>query len=895
MTPEIPKNMKQQGRYMKILTMKCMRSAVLILIMAAAMSTVLFYYEEDINYAVSGLAAPALKKLVYSQTKTGYKAVLSWKAKKGRVYQVLRKTSGSGKYKVLAKVKATSATGKYTDTTIGKNKAYTYTVRRVIMSGSKVKQSGKYDSEGLTTIAAPTVKVDFTNRKADVSWKKVSGVSKYLVQRRVGKSDKFYNIKSLSSGKKSYSDYYYYSTYDQKNKAYSKKLASLISVRLRSHFLDASNNPLSYKVQGYYSRTVNLVKKESYGLTTSDGEFGLEAPTIVSLTDSGLLTWGTVANTDWYRIYSSTDGENWTKIADLDHTGSDYIPPEGATDQQIYQRYQIPEFDRSLYYTVRAYANKNGSTVKSSYDTGFTIKNRNYSEKILLVGDSISFGSPYYEGERRYFSFRNRIEQLTGASFFNPSIPGATYHHGVKDSAEDAEEDTDDSTSKLVTGLVQMMVENAYDGSGIHIHHNTDKITTTLVGSNKTYLYDYDVVMLAGGTNDYLHYDKNTFKFGSSEIDWEKIKDSDKTRDLTFTVNSGTNAAEKFTGQSYDYNINTFNGAYNQMLKWIEEASIYRVQHGKKPIQVVAMSMFYSDRTNATVNGVKHYPKTNRNITPNSLGYTLTDYQKQLNDLNSKWQNVAAFDLYPYDTQGVGILDESTCPYRTADNIHLTKFTYGQYGNSLSSFMMGCCLGDKIKDIDVNSQAFIARAAKYSMLSERLTYLENEASGNTEIKNASPDAVLGLQSVDGEEDFDDDALGEEEPDPAVEEMKSYIRLLYEYGYLDQMLDECSPEDRERYERFIEYYDLLGEKQEEEEEDAEGSDDPEADENIDDDPEQDPYIPEDDQEGSADGDTADGDYLLEDGTDSLDTGSAGQDEGTVSDGSTGQIDGSYDRS
>ena len=845
---------------MGALTMKVMRSAALILIMTVAMSTVLFYYEEDINYAVSGLAAPALKKLVYSQTKTGYKAVLTWKAKKGRVYQVLRKTTKSGKYKVLAKVKATSATGKYTDTTIGENQNYTYTVRRVIMSGNKVSQSGKYDSEGLTTIAAPVVNVDFTNMKADVSWKKVSGVSKYLVQRRVGKSDKFYDIKSLSSSKKSYSDYYYYSTYDYKSKAYSKKLAQLISVRLRSHFLDASNNPLSYKVQGYYSKTVNLVKKESYGLTNADGEFRLEAPTIVSLTDSGLLTWGVVANADWYRVYSSPDGENWTKITDLDHTGGDYIPSEGAKDQEIYQRYQIPDFDRSLYYSVRAYAKKNGSTIKSSYDTGFTIRGRNYSEKILLVGDSISYGSPYYEGEMIKFSFRNRIEQLTGASFFNPSIPGATYHHGIKDSAEEAEEVTDDTTSKLVTGVVQM----------VRMGENTDKLTTTMVGYNKSKLEDYDVVMLAGGTNDYLHFDKNSFKFGDSEIDWEKIKD--KTTGLSFKVNSGTTVEKKYDDQSYDYNIKTFNGAYNQMLKWIEEASIYRVQHGKKPIQVVAMSMFYSDRTNATVNGVKHYPRTNRNITPNSLGFTLRDYQKQLDTLNSKWKAVAAFDLYQYDTQGVGILDESTCPYKTADNIHLNKFTYGQYGNSLSSFMMGNCLGDKVKDIDPNSQAFIARAAKYGMLSERLSYLENEAVNNTGIRNASPDAVLGLQSVDDEEGFDDTARDEEELDPAVEEMKSYIWLLYEYGYLDQMLDECSPEDRERYEKFIEYYDLLGLRQEEPEE-TDGDEEAEAPESE----EPDNDAADDFGPAEEDGSEDDDDYIIEDhngsGEDDPDAGPA----------------------
>ena len=820
---------------------KRIRAAAFIMALAMVFSCLLFHFEDDINYAVSGMAAPPLKKLTYSPTKTGYKAVLTWQAKKGRDYQVMRKTSSTGKYKVLAVVKATSSTGKYTDKSIGKNKTFTYTVRRVILSGKKVKDTGKYDGEGLTTIKMPALTVNFTNLKADVSWKKVSGATQYLINRRVGKSDKFYNIRkfasklasgekeySYSSGTKqfTYSDYYYYSTNKDKSKAYSKKLAEIISLRLRGNYLDASNNPLSYRVQGYYSKKVNLVKKESYGLYLPDGEFRLEAPSIVSISDGGVMKWGHVANAEGYRIYSSPDGNDWTKVTDVKSTGYDYIPVSEPALSEVYQEYQLPDFDSGLYYTVRAFASKNGKTLYSSYDTGFTIKNRKYSENILCVGDSISFGSPYYEEERKNFTYQNRISQLTGVKFFNPSIPGATYHHGGKDSAE-AEEVTDDSTSKLVTGVVQMVVKG----------ENTDKMLTTYAGRNDQTLDDFDIVVLAGGTNDYLHYDSGITSWdklrGNPETDWTKIKDSDKTKNLKFTVNADVpNYARTYT-ESYDYNIKTFDGAYNQIMKWIEEASVLRVQHGKKPIKVISLSMFYSDRTKRP-----YYVKTNRDTTKNSIGATLKDYQKELNNLNSIWNNSAALDVYAYDTRGAYRLstdsnkkeyllnNSEACQYRTADNLHLTKYTYSQYGNSLGTFMIDNCFGDNY--VNASSADFIALAARHGLLSERLAYLEEEAAQSSGMLNSSPEEVLGMRSDGSSLALQSEEEPEEEYiDPAVEEMIDYIRQLARYGYLEQMLDECSPEDRARYESFIEFYNIFGEEPAEEpsaddNEDAEAS-------------------------------------------------------------------------
>ncbi len=757
-------------------TRRMIRSAAFITIAAALMSCVFFYFEEDISYAASGMAAPALKKLVYSEPKQGkFQAVLNWKAKKGYYYQVLRKTSKSGKYKQAALIKASSGTGKYKDTSIGKNKAYTYTVRRVKVQGKKIKEKGKYDSEGLTTLKRPALTVDFTNLKGDLSWKKVSGATNYLVFRRVGKSDKFYEIKKLASGSLKYTDWWYWSTKDLKSKSYSKKLASIISERLRGYFMDASNNPVSYRVQAYSSKKAGGVLKESYGLYLADGEFRLETPAIISLSDEGVLKWGHVANAEGYRIETSEDGADWDKIADVKSKGKDFVPVTGATSADVYQEYVIDGFDRGRYYSVSAYADKNGSRIYSARDTGFTVKDRGFDENVLYVGDSISYGSPYYDGEKKVFAYQNRIAEMTGVTFFNPSIPGATYHFSAKDGAA-AEEETDTSTSKLVTGVMQMVVKGEI----------TDKIMTTTAGLNKSHLYDYDVVVLAGGTNDYLHFDKDTFSFGDRETDWEKIEESAKTNDLKFTVNYGTTYSRTYR-ESYDYNIMTFDGAYNQIMKWIEEASVYRVQHGKKPIQVVAMSIFYSDRAKSP-----YYVPTNRDKTPNSLGLTLKDYQAELDQLNAAWAGSAGMKVYTYDTRGEGILNSKTCPYATADNLHLTKATYARFGNSLSNFMMSSFLG-KEEDADIGSPEFIKLAGKHGLLSDRLEYLEEQAAIETGIEDA--DALLGIGDP------------EAELHPAVKEMKAYIDTVSSLGYLEAMLGECTDEQRDRYERFIASYEL----------------------------------------------------------------------------------------
>jgi hypothetical protein len=162
-------------------------------------------------------------------------------------------------------------------------------------------------------------------------------------------------------------------------------------------------------------------------------------------------------------------------------------------------------------------------------------------------------------------------------------------------------------------------------------------------GITNTSIDDYNIVVLAAGTNDYL--------------------DNSELGEL--------NSSDTFT----------FNGAFNHIMEKIENASKVRVDRGDSPIKVVFVDLYYSDRT--------YTPKIrqNRDITPNHIGLTLTDYQNELHKQFNKWESSEYLTLYNFKTREYNIVNEENCPYAASDNLHFTKFTYGQYGNAFADFL----------------------------------------------------------------------------------------------------------------------------------------------------------------------------------------------------------------
>ena len=307
-----------------------------------------------------------------------------------------------------------------------------------------------------------------------------------------------------------------------------------------------------------------------------------------------------------YTGYKDGSKVQWTKVKEVEH--------EPATRQKE----TITVNAAHTYFTVKAKFVRDGKTLYSDFDKNFTISHRTYQAKnILYIGDSITFGSPY-KGENtvEVFSYPWRVQQLTGAKMYNPSIPGATYAYK-----------NDKNRDRLVEDVAVPMNEGKTPYKALHENSQTYK--------------DFDIVVMAAGTNDY-------------------------SDDILLGDKNSTDRTE-------------FNGALNEIMGYISAASEERVQEGKKPIKVVFVDLFYSNRTHVFAE------LTNRFVTYNNIGLTLTDYQNNLNNMIEKYENEGV-DIYQFHTSQ--FVNEDTCETNTSDNLHMTRYTYTQIGNELTDFLI---------------------------------------------------------------------------------------------------------------------------------------------------------------------------------------------------------------
>lgn len=559
-------------------------------------------------------SATKLLSLNYYKSGDNYYAKLTWNAKKGTKYLILRKLTGN--YKGHSTVVAKSSKATFVEQ-VEKGKLYTYSVRTVTTKKGK-KVYGAYDKEGLKLIAEPKVSVDFQNLKATVSWTKVNGATKYCIYRKIGSQGKYKYIASVDASKLSYSDQYYKSKNDLSN------------LMVTVPFIDPSSNTLFYTVRACWGKSVCDVKKISYGMYLTDGDFHLESPDIVSLRNN-TLTWGNVPNAQAYLILKN-NGTNWEIISQVDDMAT------------ITQSINLEDIDMNAYYAVQAYANKNGEITYSNFDRGFSLKNfslDNSKYRILYIGDSITYSSPYYGAEKHIFSIPSRVGELLGCVYYNPSIPGSTYHDLGQVDGRNIE-----NTNSYRYRICREVVDAIYDGE---LPGNWEYLgnAENSEGISNTKLEDYNIVVLAAGTNDYAD---NT-KLGSIDSD----------------------------------DVSTFNGALNHILAKIEQASNNRIEKGEEPIKVIFVDLYYSDRTS-----YKNFNKRiNRDVNKNQIGLTLQDYQKALDEICAKWEAQSdSLTFYNFKTRDYGIVDNTNCPYSSSDNLHFTKFTYGQYGNAFAQFLV---------------------------------------------------------------------------------------------------------------------------------------------------------------------------------------------------------------
>ena len=551
------------------------------------------------------ITAPKIISIKKFNTPKGNNVKLEWDAKKGAIYRISRKL-GDGEWHVLGDRVASSSIGSYVDKNVG-NKKYKYTCRYVRKIDKEHIKYGDFDKSGIEIFnGKPKVTAKCGNMKANLEWTPIPGADEYRVYRKIGLDGEYRLIKKTTET--SFEDFYKKTSRTDDEKAY---LAAY-------YFVDPSVNPFVYTVRAIKNNNGKL----SYSDLENNGDFHREPVSIISVDKPSetqvKIEWGTVMNAESYLIYAGNKLENgniqWRKVKEVPNSKNIRLKTTANVNKE------------EQWFTIKTKYNCDGNVFIVKGDEGITVEKRKYEDNnVLFIGDSITYGSPYKTLQtKNVFSYPWRVRELTGCKIYNPSIPGATY-------ACREENDRD----RMVTQVAKQI----YEGK---TPYAKDKNLDFMDGGFNDQKYeDFDVVVMACGTNDY----SDNIPFGD--------------------LNS--------------MNISEFNGAVNQIMAWIKEGSDARVEAGKEPIKIVFEELFYSDRT-------KHFKElTNRFVTKNDIGLTLTDYQNNINQLVAKYKN-EGFEIYEFDT--TEFVNQNTCPYATSDNLHMSRFTYGKVGNRLADFLI---------------------------------------------------------------------------------------------------------------------------------------------------------------------------------------------------------------
>lgn len=640
---------------------------------------------------VEGKEAVKIKSLVRNATS----ATVYWnKAEYASYYMVFRKVPG-GSYCKIGTVSASASS--FTDNKLKSNIDYSYTVRAVGKVSDKVYYKGKYDNKGITLISSkPEIKGDFTTLNTTVTWSGVNGdaITGYQVRRKFSTNGSFKTLKTIADPTvTSYKDVYYDSmTADER--------ATYLTA---GYFEDPSINSLVYTIRAYRIDD----DKISYGNYDYQGVMHTEAPTLtgVKVYKKGKSYYADVSfsllkNATVYKVYGgyvdSSGSKHWK------HLGS-FNPKWKYGDCTR----TVKTLSKYKYYTVKAGFPMNKTTVFSKYDSGFCIANRKYSNNsVLFMGDSISFGSPY-KGKTTVerFSYPWRVGQLTACRYFNPSIPGATYTAKYKDGK------LDPNRSRIVVEVADRINEGKTpiyntsrpisDASGKPVKEN---VPSYVQYPNTKHFYDFDIIVLEAGTNDWQ--------------DNAEIGNIDSTKDTEFY------------------------GALNIIMDYITVASQYRVKHGKKPIKLVFTDLYYSDRMTG------HFAeRNNRFVTKNGKGYTLTDYQIAIDNIVAKYKS---YGMEILQMPTLKYCNYDNAPYVMSDNLHMSRYTYGQIGNGMASFLISNGLFSKTK-----SRADISKLMAYVPIAEVAKETIQEEDETSELISETTNGLLSDETSSSDENDSD--------------------------------------------------------------------------------------------------------------------------------------------
>ncbi len=317
---------------------------------------------------------------------------LSWNTVPGAAkYWIYRSTDGKN-FKYYDSTKSTSYTNN--STTIGTT--YYYKVKAVtVIDGENITTDYSAVKSIKCTTAAPSLSISRVNGKPKLSWKSVSGATKYWIYRSTdGKNFKYYDSTTktsyTNSGAASGTKYYY-------------KVKAVATVNGKS-------------VASSYSYAKSLVctpATPNVSITSANGK--------------PKLSWNAVNGATKYWVYRSTDGKNF-KYYD-------------STTKTTYTNNSTTVGTR-YYYKVKAVVVDNGTSYASAFSSAKSMVVRTAAPTLKTAAPegtpSLSWNA--VNGATKYWVYRSTdgkefkyYDSTTKTAYTNKSVDaGKTYYYKVK-------------------------------------------------------------------------------------------------------------------------------------------------------------------------------------------------------------------------------------------------------------------------------------------------------------------------------------------------------------------------------------------------------------------------------------------------------------------------------
>ena len=349
--------------------------------------------DESDNSAIKSITCDCARPVVSISTNASSgKPSLKWNAVDGATkYEVYRATSKNGTYTKMYTTTSTS----YTNSSAVPGTTYYYKVKAICGKSSYGNSAYSAVKSIKCTPAAPSLSISRVNGKPKLSWKAVSGATKYWIYRSTdGKNFKYYDSTTktsyTNSGAASGTKYYY-------------KVKAVTVVNGKS-------------VASSYSYAKSLVctpATPNVSITSANGK--------------PKLSWNAVSGATKYWIYRSTDGKSF-KYYD-------------STTKTTYTNNSTTVGTR-YYYKVKAVVVDNGTNYASAFSSAksMTVRAAAPTLKTSAPEGTPSLSWNAVNGATKYWIYRSTdgkefkyYDSTTKTAYTNKSVDaGKTYYYKVK-------------------------------------------------------------------------------------------------------------------------------------------------------------------------------------------------------------------------------------------------------------------------------------------------------------------------------------------------------------------------------------------------------------------------------------------------------------------------------